>query len=66
MKQRFALTLETINADTRPAVVRLRGLLKVALRGFGLKCVDANEIQAAPLEKKVKAPRRKKHSGRSE
>lgn len=29
-----------------PAIVRLRGLLKTALRGFGLRCITAVETPA--------------------
>lgn len=40
---RYHLTLEA-QPEAVPAVIRLRRLLKVALRGFGLKCVAVAEV----------------------
>lgn len=41
---RFSIELEAIPSHELPAAVRLRGLLKTALRAFGLKCVYAKEL----------------------
>ena len=35
--------------DDVPAVIRLRGLLKVALRSFGMRCVEVKEVKP-PLD----------------
>jgi len=35
----FVVTLRPTRSDVRPPITRLRGLLKIALRAFGLKCV---------------------------
>lgn len=43
MKERYELTIEA-NADMRPAATRLKGLLKLALRGFGFRCVTVREV----------------------
>jgi hypothetical protein len=40
---RFRLTLESVPSDV-PAEIRLRGLLKLMLRSFGLRCVEAKEL----------------------
>ena len=42
---RYSLVLQPILADDRPPVLRLRGLLKAALRAFGLRCIEVNEIE---------------------
>lgn len=42
---RFSIELEAITSHDRPADVRLRGLLKIALRAFGLKCVTVRELR---------------------
>jgi hypothetical protein len=36
--EQFTLTLRALPGDLRPAAVRLRQLLKLALRGFKLRC----------------------------
>jgi hypothetical protein len=38
MPERYILELEALPGDDRPADMRLRGLLKVSLRRFGLRC----------------------------
>lgn len=48
---RFILTLEPTGNDTRPPTTRLRGLLKIALRGFGLRCVQATEGEKVNSER---------------
>ena len=47
-QERFTLTLEAIPRDSRPASLRLRGLLKAALRGFGLRCVTCASVHPKP------------------
>lgn len=45
-RQRFALTLEAAAGHwPAPVVLRLRGLLKDALRRWGLKCVAIRELR---------------------
>ena len=44
-RQRFMIELEAVPGWNTPAVVRLRALLKAALRSHGLKCVTATETQ---------------------
>lgn len=44
-RERFVIELHDIGKpDDSPAVVRLRLLLKHALRVLGLRCVDAREV----------------------
>lgn len=50
MNERFAITLETVPGHDTPGAVRLRGLLKTALRAFGLKCVTAKELTATDAQ----------------
>ena len=45
MKQRFKIILAGRD-DHQPAVVRLRPALKLLLRGFRLRCVEAREVAA--------------------
>jgi hypothetical protein len=45
-RERFELVIESV-PHSIPAVTRLRGLLKIALRAFGLRVVTAREINAA-------------------
>lgn len=41
-RERFILTLEdSRRTDLRPGVVKLRSLLKLALRGLGFVCITA-------------------------
>ncbi|GIW79245.1 MAG: hypothetical protein KatS3mg105_1052 [Gemmatales bacterium] len=44
-KPRFRIEFQAL-ADDVPAVVRLRGLLKLAPRAFRLRCVDMREISS--------------------
>lgn len=44
-KPTFSLTLTALGDDSRPATVRLRTLLKIALRAFRLRCVEVREIE---------------------
>ena len=45
-RERFILTLEVSRPDPldRTPSVRLRQLLKIALRKFGLRCVECRQI----------------------
>lgn len=38
-QDRYVITLVATGTDPRPAIIRLRQLLKIALRGFKLRCV---------------------------
>ena len=38
---RISITLTDAGGDNRPVVIRLRQLLKLALRGFRLRCTAA-------------------------
>ena len=61
MNTRFNLTLEALpHGDDRPAVIRLRAFLKLALRGFKLRCVEAKELTPAPASEPTKPRRRAK------
>lgn len=44
-KSSFSIRLEATGRDAcgRPPVVRLRQLLKIALRGLGLRCTEVTE-----------------------
>lgn len=42
-RPRYLVELEALPDDLAPAAVRLRRLLKVALRAFRLRCVRAEE-----------------------
>ncbi|MFO1046001.1 MAG: hypothetical protein U0941_29825 [Planctomycetaceae bacterium] len=44
MSERFSLTIESVGDHAIPAATRLRSLLKLMLRGFGLRCVEAKEV----------------------
>jgi hypothetical protein len=44
----FRLTLHAQASDL-PAIVRLRQLLKMALRAYGFKCTGLEEIHAVPV-----------------
>lgn len=43
--ERFIITVEAIpwKADDRPAIYRLRALLKTLIRGYGFRCVELQE-----------------------
>lgn len=41
---RYALTLAPLPGWPTPPVVRLRGALKVLLRGFGLRCLEVSQL----------------------
>jgi hypothetical protein len=41
--EEFIITLRALGDDDAPPVVRLRHLLKYALRGLRLRCTDARE-----------------------
>ena len=43
-EQRYTLVLEATPRHHAPAIVRLRRLLKVALRTFGLRCVECRPL----------------------
>jgi hypothetical protein len=43
--ERFLIELAPTGRDTRPPAIRLRGLLKLALRAFGLRCVAMRETR---------------------
>jgi hypothetical protein len=45
--ERFEVVLEAAPSDVPPAV-RLRGLLKLALRAFGLRCTSCRDVTPAP------------------
>jgi hypothetical protein len=47
-KPRFALRLEAVPGDSRPPACRLKLLLKVCLRAWGLRCVTIHEIKPEP------------------
>ena len=49
MKQTFTITLEGRDDDRTPAVIRLRQLLKMALRGYRLRCVACQEIGSGEI-----------------
>ena len=40
----FEIVLRSEGHNNPPAIIRLRRLLKVALRGFGLRCVTIREM----------------------
>lgn len=42
-RPRFIMELEALPGDQRPAVIRLRQILKLALRGFQMRCVAISE-----------------------
>jgi hypothetical protein len=46
-RPRYLVTLEAMPGAT-PGDARLRLFLKRALRGFGLRCLDAREVDGAP------------------
>jgi hypothetical protein len=46
-RERFELEL-VAQPDEVPAIVRLKRLLKVALRAFGLRCVGARTLGGTP------------------
>ncbi len=48
-RERFDITLEPLATDTRPAPCRLKQLLKLALRGFSLKCISIRRENGAEV-----------------
>ena len=44
---RFLVELQAVGPDHVPVVVRLRRLLKVALRAFGLRAVKVEQVEPA-------------------
>jgi hypothetical protein len=46
--EEFLLTLRALGDDDAPPIVRLRTLLKYALRGLRLRCTDARETTPYP------------------
>lgn len=44
MNERYAITLESVSGQTTPAATRLRALLKLMLRGYGLRVTEAREL----------------------
>lgn len=55
--RRYQLVLEP-EPSSIPPILRLRKLLKLALRAFGLKCVSAEEIKAGEEARAVDAEER--------
>ena len=47
MSSQYTITVVPVDA-TIPAEVRVRRLLKQALRGYGLRCIDIREAVPAP------------------
>lgn len=45
MNERYAIVLESVGGQTIPAATRLRSLLKVMLRSFGLRVTEARELK---------------------
>lgn len=45
---RYVVTLEAGDGDRlgRSPKTRIKGILKIALRGFGLRCIDLRQIDA--------------------
>lgn len=50
MKERFSVTLESAGSDDIPAIYKLRGFLKSALRVHGLRAVTVNTVPSTPKE----------------
>lgn len=56
--ERFFLTFEARdNGDGPPPAVRVRRLLKAALRQFGLRCVDLRDFPPDPVARENRGPR---------
>lgn len=53
----FTVTFQATGRDTTPAVVRLKRLLKSALRGYGLRCIEAKESPAAATKPRTRTGR---------
>ena len=45
---RWTITIRDAGGTDVPATVRLRKLLKVMLRAFGLRCTDIREVKDQP------------------
>ena len=46
---RYLILLESTPGDA-PPIIRLRHLLKAALRQYGLRCAEAEEVPEEPIE----------------
>ena len=57
-RERFILTLETSRRDplNRPALVRIKQLLKLAGRAFNFRCVSVRQVEPANLSHKLIKP----------
>lgn len=44
--ERFAITLEVLPGRV-PGITRLRAFLKMALRAFGLRCIECRPVENA-------------------
>lgn len=49
-KSSFCIVLQSTGRDPRPAAVRLRQLLKIALRGLGLRCTSATDSSGQEVQ----------------
>lgn len=56
VKIRYRIEIEALADDPRPGPVRLRSLLKFALRACRLRCVTLNEVKPVPLNAEPKEP----------
>ena len=57
---RYAIVLEPTSNDDRPPAIRLRALLKFAIRAVGLRCIECAEQKPIELPVKPKRPRTRK------
>lgn len=48
MNERFSLVLESSGEHIIPAATRLRAVLKLLLRGYSFRVVEAKEVNASP------------------
>src|SRR5882672_205012 len=48
--ERYIVTFEAKVDIGRPAIIRLRALLKLALRGFGMRCVELRSEHGTEIE----------------
>jgi hypothetical protein len=44
----FALTIKTVPGSDVPPIIRLRHFLKLALRSYGLRCIECRETHRPP------------------
>ena len=64
-KQTYTLTLQALNDDSRPPIVRMRQILKLCLRGFRMRCTaiedstptDEADVSASQQEMLMGPPR---------